>query len=447
MRTAKSVAALGAWTIVFAVLAAMLGLAGSASAAQIPNAITSVTTNATTVGQWDQVNFNCTWAVPDGSKAGDTFTMQLPSQLQWWGSADFDLKDPAGNVVATAHANADGSVVFTLTDYVTTHPQSVHGTCNFQTQYTASQSGPGPEDLVFTVGSQTIRIPITDRGSCTTDCGTPAITGPGKSMWWANSQQTVLQSFLSVKTGDNTSNDVTVVDNPGAGMVLDCTSVAPSVGPQLNQDSSIADPNDDAKYPATINCTPNQLTVSWTGLPAQENVEVWVRTNVTDTSLDTYTNNGTITLNGDSAPVSAQAVAKNASGTGDGTSPTPTPTPTTSTPTPTPTPTTSTPTPTPTPTTSTPTPTPTTSTPKTTPAKTTPAKTTPAKTTTSSNGVYAVQITADTTPSTTAVAVPSTGLAFTGTNTLRTVALGAALLGLGGLLLQLGRRRRTGAKH
>src|SRR5262245_17932573 len=79
-----------AWRALAAV-AALLGLAAlallqttAARAAVIASAITSISTSSSHTAQGDQVDFDCTWAVPDDSRPGDTFTLQLPPELRWF---------------------------------------------------------------------------------------------------------------------------------------------------------------------------------------------------------------------------------------------------------------------------------------------------------------------------------------------------------------------------
>jgi LPXTG-motif cell wall-anchored protein len=421
--------------------AGLLAGASGASAAVIPDAITSISTNATTVNQWDRVDFTCGWAVPDGSKAGDTFTLQLPSQLAWWGSADFNLANAAGDTVATANADATGLVTFTLTNFVTTHPNDINGTCAFSTQYTAAQTSPGQETLEFPVGGSIIRVPIIDVGPCTVNCAATPPTEPEKYMWWTDNTQTVLQSLIVTPITTAVSTDISITDTPAAGLALDCTTPYAVVGKSIDAGGNISQPDDSALYPAVFTCSKEQLTATLTGLPAGEYVQVFVKAVPTDTSLSSYTNNGNVTMNGSGVPVAAQADAKSASGTGDGTSPTPTQTPSatpsvtpseSATPTPSATPSASesaTPTPT-----QSPTPTPTTAesaTPGATPSESAPA--TPSVTPSES-----VPATPSVTPSMKPAATPSSAAVTTSGQLAYTGAEGNPLLVGAGLLLMLG---------
>ncbi|BCW61756.1 Ig-like domain-containing protein [Arthrobacter sp. StoSoilB22] len=338
-RTASLVAAF------LAAVMAILGLGLSAlpaSAEEIPGAEITLSTGSTVTGQWDQVDLSCTWSVPDNSQPGDTFTLQLPPELRWFGAATFDLNTPDGQTVATAAANDAGRVVFTLTDFVALHPLNVGGTCSFATQYSVAPATGETKELSFVFGDSVVRVPVKIE-PCTENCLPDAPTTAGKSMWWADSSQTELQSVLYMPPMVSATNDVVVTDVPAAGMVIDCSRVTPRVGKVRGEAGNIVEPFDNEQYPASIECTPQSLTVSWTGLPKGEHVELFVVTKVSDASLDVYQNNGTVTISGEENPVGAQTRRSSASGTGQGTAtPTPTPNPSTATVTPTPSPSTST---------------------------------------------------------------------------------------------------------
>lgn len=329
-------------TALMAVVMAVLGLGLSAlpaSAAAIEDAKITISTDSVVTGQWDQVDLTCAWSVPDYSQPGDTFTLQLPTELRWFGAATFDLDNPEGQTVATATANDAGLVVFTLTDFVASHPLNVGGTCSLATQYSVDPATGGTEELSFIVGDSVVRVPVATQ-PCTVDCAPGVPTAPGKSMWWAGPSQSELESVFYMPPMASETNDVVVTDVPAAGMVIDCSQVTPRVGKVMGNAGNIVEPFDNEQYPASIECTPQALTVSWTGLPKGEHVELFVVTKVSDASLDVYENNGIVTISGEDNPVGAQSRRSDASGTGDGTAAvTPTPSPsTTETATPTPSP-------------------------------------------------------------------------------------------------------------
>ena len=333
LKTASLAAAL------LAVVMAVLGLGMSAmpaSAAELKDAEITLKTESVVSSQWDQVDLTCEWSVPDNSRPGDTFSIQLPPELRWFGATSFDLQNPDGETVATAMANDSGLVVFTLTDFVAEQPLNVGGTCSFSTQYSVDPGDSEIEELSFNVGSTVLRVPVAVQ-PCTSECGPTLPSEAGKAMWWTDPAQTVLESVFYMPPMPARTNDVVVTDTPSAGMEIDCSRITPRVGFVLNADGNITEPYANEQHPATLDCTPEKLTASWSRLPEGLHVELYVVTQVTEPAMDVYENSGTVTISGRETPVTAQTRRSSGSGTGNGT-PTPTPTVTT-TPTATPTPT------------------------------------------------------------------------------------------------------------
>ncbi|KRF25947.1 Ig-like domain-containing protein [Phycicoccus sp. Soil803] len=412
--------------------ATLLG-AGAARAATIDGAITSITTTATNTTQWDRVDLACTWAVPDGSSPGDTFSLQLPPQLRWFGSADFDLTAPDGQPVAHAHAGADGLVVFTLTDYVRTHPVDLHGTCHFSTRYSAETTDETVH-LDFQVGDQVVRVDLPTVGPCTHDCAVDR-TEASKYMWWDDTSQTTTQSVIRTPATTLAVSDVTITDAPGPGLALDCGSLTATIGKVLDADGNVTTPRDDAQYVPEISCTTHALSVTWSDVPAGEYAELWVRADVVDPSLATYGNDGSVTMDGRTTPVHDTVRHSDAGGDGEGT---PSPTTTTSTSTTTSTTTTS-PSSTTSPTSS--------STTSSTTSPTTSPSTTATGTGTVTPPVTTGGVVVTTGSGTTGGALgqglmDDTALAFTGFDAVQLAGVAAVLLGSGILLTGLGRRSR-----
>lgn len=254
LRTVSIVAAF------LAIAMAVLGLgmtALPANAATLPDAEITLTTESVVSSQWDQVDLNCEWSVPDHSQPGDTFSVQLPPQLRWFGKASFDLDNSNGDTVATAVANDAGLVVFTLSDFVKTHPLNVGGTCSFSTQYSQVPTVGDTEELTFTVGSSVVRVPVAVE-PCQKDCGPEAPTAAGKSMSWVDPAQTELRSVFTMPAMTADTNDVVVTDTPAAGMDIDCARVTPRIGQVVGSDGGIVQPYDNDQYPAAIDCSPRK---------------------------------------------------------------------------------------------------------------------------------------------------------------------------------------------
>lgn len=407
---ARTLTVIAALTIALGA-AVMAALPGQASV--IAGAITSITTSATQVQQYDRVDLDCTWAVPDGSKPGDTFTMQLPSELRWYGSSTFPLKAPDGQTVAIAQAASNGLVTFTLTSYVLTHSVNVHGTCMFSTQYAVATTGQNVI-LDFTVGAQVISVEIGTGAPCTQNCP-PAHISAYKNMWWTDGTQQSAKSRIEAPPTTADISTVTLTDTPGPGMAIDCTSVVPAIGKTLGADGLVVQPGDAALHPAQVVCTPTSLSVTWTGLPPGEYTEVELGNTLTDPTLASYSNTGTVTINGFTAPVGSHLARTDGGGTGVGATPTPTTTSPTSSPS-------------------------STTRPPTTTATVTPDRTTPPTTqapvqTASPTPVQTSSPTADITPGGPAASVPT--LAYTGASTVPSVLVALLLVGLGGAALVL----------
>lgn len=425
-------------------LTALLIMAPPSRADDIPGAITSISTRATHVDEGDEVTFACTWAVPDGSDPGDTFDLTLPDQLNWFGSKSFNLFAPDGSVVATATVDDADHVVFTLADYVASHPTDIHGTCTFVTLYSAAGTG-GEVDLEFQTGSDVVRVPVGTDQPCTVSC-VGSRDDAGKDMWWLDSGQTKTRSVVWTPATTADTTTVTITDTPGPGLSLDCASVTAHIGGRLGSEGRLAEPYDDATVPAAVTCGADRLVVTWTAVPAGKYAEVRVNATVTDAGRSVYSNDATVKFDGTVLPVESVVKRTDASGTGSGGTPSPTtttpPTSTTST-----TPTTTAP---PTSTTSTTSTTaPPTSSTSSTSTTTTPPASTPTSTVSTGgtggggeeNGTIGGGLPFVVTTSG-ALEVSEGALAFTGVNVMAAVAGALVLLIAGTGLMTAGRRSR-----
>jgi hypothetical protein len=133
------------------VMAALVSLSAPAEAKALAGVITGVTTTPATVVHRGTVTTDFTIKVPDGTQAGDTFTLTLPNQLSSYPSS-LTLTDPTGQVVATASI-VNGVATFTMTDYAATH-HNVEGSGKF----TANLNGnavDGDNTLTYTTNDGT----------------------------------------------------------------------------------------------------------------------------------------------------------------------------------------------------------------------------------------------------------------------------------------------------
>jgi uncharacterized surface anchored protein len=299
----------------------------TASAATIDNAITSVNIVQGSAGQNTPMKLDLTWAVPDSANSGDTFTLKLPAELDSI-STSFDLLAPDGSVVAKATV-VNGLVTFTLTNYVDTH-DSVHGSAFFYVRWDKSESSvTGPVSLDFTAGSKV----FTDTVNKTGVTGTPR-TGPHKTGFWTH-QGTVTGTDALTWTLDSPSgpfNTVSFDDTVGPGQTIDCGSVKFRLSTIDASGTVVSSKTLPAGKITAQNCSPTHLTATVGSVVAGQVVRLVYMTNVTDSSLKSYSNSASVTTDGTKTSTVSHSVKVNgAGGSGSGNTPTTTATSPTST--------------------------------------------------------------------------------------------------------------------
>ncbi|RXR25041.1 hypothetical protein EQW78_06175 [Oerskovia turbata] len=199
-----------AWRLLSTALAALLVLVGvvamprTASAAEL-DAIKTVTITQPLdeVHLWQSLRIEATWAVPDGSRAGDTFTLAFPDSPRVTGFAQsFDLTTPAGAVVGTCDVTQDGFVC-TLSPFVET-ATNVHGTLFFYAQVSSVGEG---GTFAFTTGDEVvIEVPVPG-GEVIPGSGWSAPEQPVKGGWVSTDGRTAVwevyvpSEFLAASAG------------------------------------------------------------------------------------------------------------------------------------------------------------------------------------------------------------------------------------------------------
>lgn len=111
-----------------------------------------------TIDQWTDILVTIDFTLPNNKiSAGDTTTISLPKELELQNDSTFEVKDDAGNVVATAYANQDDKTVTLIyTDYAEKN-SNISGKLWFSVQvdsYTITETGKIP--LEFDIDGQTI---------------------------------------------------------------------------------------------------------------------------------------------------------------------------------------------------------------------------------------------------------------------------------------------------
>ncbi len=174
---------------IFLLTSAATAIPTAASAAEVEG-VTSVSIQPTEAGRairdGDQVQVNVTWAVPDTTESGDTFTLSFPPEIRAF-TADFTLVNPEGTAVGRCVV-AVPDFVCTMNDYVDTH-NSVNGGLRF---YARANNVDNLDSVEFETG-RGISIPATlpGGGGPTPGSGVPSrpdkygyLRSDGSSVEW-----------------------------------------------------------------------------------------------------------------------------------------------------------------------------------------------------------------------------------------------------------------------
>lgn len=300
---------IAALVAVLLVLAGVLAGTTPARAAEIPGAVTSVTTDKSSYGYSERLTLSFTWAVPDGSRPGDSFQLALPDELAAASLARFSLSAPDGTTVADAVWDRK-TVVFTLTDYVASH-DAVSGSGYLTVQWdhsTVTQTG-GPVTLRFGTSVTTVTIaPKPESTPCTTNCG-PAPVRTERGLWkggsWADGAYEGTRdakdniNWTVEVPGDQTGlgGPVDVVDAVGAGSVIDCSSL------RITTRNSLAGGTPTSRLSPsryTLDCSGTGFHLVIDTVGASEFIDIAYKGTITDQSAGTYGNEVTITAPGKS---------------------------------------------------------------------------------------------------------------------------------------------------
>jgi len=317
-----------------------LGAGLSAVAAVVPDAVTDVRIAETSAYTWSQLKLTVDWKVPDGTKAGDTFTLEMPAVLTATDGKRFPLNDADGRTVANAVVTGR-TVTFTMTDYAETRV-GVHGSAWFWVDL-ADTVKPGDDlDLSFTVGSTVYRDSLAVRRP-----------GPGNpdypykwQAWMKATPNAGGDRILWAITGPATSTHMVgssyeITDRPGEGQRIDCAKIDVFSG-KASGANSFTDVTYVAPNRWKLACNPSTATVTIT--PRADEIgrafRLLGQSVVTDPDRTEYTNSGSVRLWGTTDLPVSSVIRAGGGGEGTGTTPSPTtPNPTTTSPsTPTPTP-------------------------------------------------------------------------------------------------------------
>lgn len=321
------------------------GFSQSAQAAVIEGAITGVTVAAddgsTSPSQNSQLTTTIDWCVPNGTEAGDTFTLTLSSHLDDL-PLGFSLDDPkTGAEVASAvlSQTSPAVITFTMTSYAATHLNTC-GSAYVRSGFNSSTTPTGsPTPLTSTDGSgRTFTTTITPTGVI----GNRADAIKYGSYTRADQGRVTAQDFLRyrIDTPVGPFDSATTVDTVPVGQdwTFDCSTIAFG---EIVTDANFDYVSSSPATPAST-CTSTSLTVNWGALPALHYGEIAISvslpapTGVT-AAPERFENTAEITTLVGGVPATFSAAASNvqssAGGVGSGTAiavaptqPTPSPT-------------------------------------------------------------------------------------------------------------------------
>ncbi|MDO7882571.1 SdrD B-like domain-containing protein [Salinibacterium soli] len=300
---------LAALAAALAIVAAALLPTAAASAAEIPGAIHSVTTDKTSYGYTERLKLTFDWSVPDTAVAGDTFTLALPPELKAVSLAKFALLAADGSVVANAQWSGN-AVVFTLTDYADTH-DGVGGSGFLTVQWDHTQTPETSAPIVLEFESNAVEVIIGDKPTpqppCTTDCPpvppTPTTRSLAKSGGWTDGafegtrdESSNIAWRISLP-GNETGFEgpIEVVDTPAAGSIIECSTI--ELTTQLTLEGSAAkSPVDPTRY--SVECSPTTFTVVLDSIAPTEFISITYKGTITNQLSGTYANHVEVTIAG-----------------------------------------------------------------------------------------------------------------------------------------------------
>lgn len=205
-------------------LAPAILAAPTAVAVELTSAVTSATLASTTFWAWEAVRLDVAWAVPDGARAGDTFTISLPDELRPFSTVGFDLRSPDGERVASAVWEGRTAVV-TLSDYVDDR-SGVTGHVFFDVAWHGARFGTAPQQRVLDLAGTPVPVTMLGDAEDVVPDGYAGTWG-----FWQHPDQGTTQTQAAAgweirlpSRAEGFEGPVTVTESLDAGQVLDCDS-------------------------------------------------------------------------------------------------------------------------------------------------------------------------------------------------------------------------------
>ncbi|MDO5698545.1 MAG: Ig-like domain-containing protein [Dermatophilus congolensis] len=304
----------------------------AAFAATVNNAIKSINVDETSAAAGDSVKVSVVWAVPDGSKKDDTFTLTLPTMLvtNALDGVTRELKDSNGEVVATYVVHGQ-VVTFTLTEYAEGHT-GISGTAYFGVELARDLATDPRTPVQFRVNGavwpQVDYIDVTGPRP-DHDYSTSATKWQNWTRIGTDPRGGILWSIVGPSVPESLTHGDTYVieDTPAAGQSILCDQVTVWQGDK-NVNGVLENRQFVGSDRYTKTCSASTATV--TIKPAARDIgKVFMMlgtSEVTDKNLTEYKNSGTVTMWGTANYPVSSTLRVSAGGDGQGVTPAPTPT-------------------------------------------------------------------------------------------------------------------------
>lgn len=250
------------------IIAALVFALGSVSvalpaeAAPITGALINVTVTPAAPALNSQIKTDITWCIPNGTMAGDTFTLALSPYLRFLPSG-FDLPDGIGGPnVATAVINSSSpaTVTFTMTAYAQSHV-NVCGTAFIQSTFDGSLTPGVPVPFTNTANdgtSWTTAVTPTPALSTGTEAKAFKFGGFASSDQGHTNPTDAVRWFIVSPEGPLDST--TISDTVDSATTIDCSSALVQIGDRTATNiSSISSSGITVITP--IACTPTSISV------------------------------------------------------------------------------------------------------------------------------------------------------------------------------------------
>lgn len=275
--TTITAAGIGAAAVIAASPAAAADITSTATVTTTLNT-TGVTKDANGLPRYtptSRVRMDVAWSVPDGAKAGDTFTVPLDDDLAGTSFVPVNLTDSHGDVVATTSYDAKGDVVITLTSYVTGR-FDVSGTAWFSLGFDQTKVAAVGDNVISVFGT-TVNV------HRPAGAGTPVALGTSdyKSGWWTNGEAAdtavdvhgvlvnttkpqlawIVQPKVRVGSPARDWQKATITDTVRSGHHFDCTQTGgtyPRLGLSFTTGGAAVQPGAGM---TVATCTPSRLVV------------------------------------------------------------------------------------------------------------------------------------------------------------------------------------------